>query len=193
MTPYSANEPSRDPSSRIRLAPELPFPAYSYVPGGFPHPTSDPRGHSYQKHPEPAEDLRSFPWQQSRAYLYGIDLFNFGYYWEAHEAWEAHWHAAHRVGSTADLLKGLIKLAAAAVKVREGNRVGVRRHLQRARELFHAAWMNRPIEETFLGLKKDNLLGLAAELSRHETTMTGAQHDFRLGMDLAVAEQWSYG
>jgi predicted metal-dependent hydrolase len=170
------------------LAPEFPFPAYSYVPGGFPHPTSDPRGHSYQIDAEPAEDLRTAPWRKSRAYLYGIDLFNFGYYWEAHEAWEAHWHAAHRVSPVADLLKGLIKLAAAAVKVREGNRAGVRRHLQRARELFEAAWTNRPPEEAFLGLKKDNLLRIAAELARQEPTMTGAHHDYRLGTVLAVAE-----
>ena len=55
----------------------------------------------------------------------GVELFNAGYYWEAHEAWEALWHAAGRRGPTADLLKGLIKLAAAGVKVRERQEHGV--------------------------------------------------------------------
>ena len=41
-------------------------------------------------------------------------------YWEAHEAWEELWHACGRMGPTADFLRGLIKLAAAGVKVREG-------------------------------------------------------------------------
>ena len=49
------------------------------------------------------------------------DLLNHGFYWEAHEAWETLWHAAGRKGEIADFLKGLIKLAAAAVKAREGN------------------------------------------------------------------------
>ena len=32
-------------------------------------------------------------WHLCRPYLYGIDLFNDGYYWEAHEVWEGLWHA----------------------------------------------------------------------------------------------------
>ena len=52
----------------------------------------------------------------------GVALFNAGYYWEAHEAWEGLWHAYGRRGPTADVLKALIKLAAAGVKVREGQR-----------------------------------------------------------------------
>jgi hypothetical protein len=69
-------------------------------------------------------------------FCWGIDLFNGGCYWEAHETWEALWHAAGRVGPTADFLKGLIKLAAAGVKLREGRPAGLRRHADRARELF---------------------------------------------------------
>ena len=40
----------------------------------------------------------------------GIEHFNARRFWEAHEAWEALWHAAGRHGPTADFLKGLIKL-----------------------------------------------------------------------------------
>jgi hypothetical protein len=66
-------------------------------------------------------------------------LFNAGYYWEAHECWEALWHAQGRRGPTADLLKGLIKLAAAGVKVRQRQRHGVVTHAQRAAACFAAA------------------------------------------------------
>jgi predicted metal-dependent hydrolase len=63
-------------------------------------------------------------WRDSPDYLYGVDLFNNGYYWEAHEAWEGLWRAAGKVGVTAEFLKGLIKLTAAAIKIREGRSVG---------------------------------------------------------------------
>jgi len=75
-------------------------------------------------------------WRVSSDYLFGIDLFNHGFYWEAHEIWEQLWIACGRSGQEADFLKGLIKLAAAGVKVREGRPIGVQRHASRARELF---------------------------------------------------------
>jgi hypothetical protein len=68
--------------------------------------------------------------------LFGIDLFNHGFYWEAHETWEQVWISCGRAGREADFLKGLIKLAAAGVKLREGRPIGVQRHASRARELF---------------------------------------------------------
>lgn len=73
---------------------------------------------------------------QSAAYRRGFTLFNAGYYWEAHEVWESLWHAHGRRGPTADLLRGLIKLAAAGVKVREHQPRGVTTHAQRATLLF---------------------------------------------------------
>nr|WP_244447982.1 DUF309 domain-containing protein [Neorhizobium vignae] len=52
----------------------------------------------------------------------GQDLFNHGYYWEAHEAWEGLWQAAKRGSQLRAFLKGLILLSAAGVKIREGKR-----------------------------------------------------------------------
>jgi uncharacterized protein len=63
-------------------------------------------------------------WRDSHEYLYGVDLFNQGFYWEAHEAWEGLWIASGKAGTTAEFLKGLIKLAAAAIKRREGRDTG---------------------------------------------------------------------
>ncbi|MCX7422423.1 MAG: DUF309 domain-containing protein [Planctomycetia bacterium] len=112
------------------------FPPYSYVPGHFPHPISDPAGHSFGLIVPKPEPLDPANWQSSTEYLRGIELFNHGYYWEAHEVWESLWHAAGRAGPIADFLKALIKLAAAGVKVREGNAVGVKAHARRAEQLF---------------------------------------------------------
>jgi uncharacterized protein len=75
----------------------------------------------------------------SPQFLRGVALFNAGYYWEAHEVWEDLWHAYGRRGVLADVVKALIKLAAAGVKVREGQEHGVRTHAGRAGELFAAA------------------------------------------------------
>jgi predicted metal-dependent hydrolase len=106
-------------------------------------------------------------WQDSRAYLYGIDLFNHGYYWEAHEAWEGLWHQAGRQGLVADFLKGLIKLAAAGVKVREGVPRGVAVHAAGAADLFRqtAAVLGGNAEH-FAGFTLRELLDFAAAAER---------------------------
>jgi hypothetical protein len=119
-----------------RYLPDHQFPAYSYVPGRFPHPKQT-HGHGCPG-PTEIEFCESLPanWSRCQLYLWGFDLFNHRYYWEAHEAWEGAWIADGRKGTTADYLKGLIKLAAAGVKAREGRVAGVRRHAQRAAELF---------------------------------------------------------
>jgi hypothetical protein len=86
--------------------------------------------------PQTVIPLNDDAWQESGEYRYGIDLFNHGFYWEAHEAWESLWHAAGRRGPIGLWLKALIKLAAAAVKLREGNPRGVVRHARRSQELL---------------------------------------------------------
>lgn len=68
----------------------------------------------------------------------GVRLFERGQGFEAHEAWEQAWKTAKRDGDT-DLeraLRALIKLAAAMVKVRQGNATGVRDHAHGARVLL---------------------------------------------------------
>ena len=85
-------------------------------------------------------------------FRFGVDLFNHGYYWEAHEVWEGLWHACGRKGTLADFLKGLIRLAAAGVKAREGNPTGVIRHARRAEELF-----SHTSNEKLIGLTRELL------------------------------------
>lgn len=116
-----------------------PLPPYTYVPGRAPHPVRDPGGHLHGRTlpaPLPFDPDR---WWECREFVRGVELFNAGYYWEAHEVWEALWHAAGRSGPTAGFLQGLIKLAAAGVKAYEGRAEGVRRHARRSGELLRAA------------------------------------------------------
>ncbi|MEO6809260.1 MAG: DUF309 domain-containing protein, partial [Isosphaeraceae bacterium] len=81
------------------------FPAYSYVPRGpWPHPTSSPQGHSAGRGHLRLEPIEDDDWAASEDYGLGVALFNAGYYWEAHEAWEGLWHAHQRRGPTADVL-----------------------------------------------------------------------------------------
>lgn len=140
------------------------LPAYSYVPGMFPHPFREPQGHSYGKEPPPAAPVTADKWRDSAAYLHACDLFDSGYYWEAHEAWESLWLAAGRHGETADFLKGLIKLAAAGVKAREGNVAGVRRHSSRAIELLEAVRQSHG-EAPFLGISLRELIGQIQQIA----------------------------
>lgn len=148
-----------------RLVPSAPLPPYSYVTGRFPHPTSDPSGHSYGHTPTASAAVDPQQWRASRDFLLGCDLFNHGYYWEAHETWEAAWNACGRRGTPADFLKGLIKLAAAGVKVREGRPEGVARHGARAGSLFRQVRAEVP-RQRYLGLDLDTLIGFADRLTR---------------------------
>lgn len=141
--------------------PSLELPPYAYVPGRRPHPTRDPRGHAHgQPEEPPPAPLDPIAWPKSRPYLRGIELFEHGYYWEAHEVWEGLWIAAGREGPVAELLRGLILLAAAGVKIRQGRGRGAatlgaraQRCFERARQLHGQAHM--------AGLALDELLAFA--------------------------------
>ncbi len=155
------------PPAPPRYAPDRPLPPYAHVPGRTPHPVSDPHGHRHGRPPERPAPLDPTRWQESGLYLHGIDLFNHGYGWEAHEAWEALWHAYGRSGPVADALKGLIHLAAAGVKRREGRPRGVTDHARRAAELFRSVAAARGAEEgLFLGLPLAGLIELAEAIRR---------------------------
>jgi len=101
-----------------RYAPQRAFPAYAYLPGRDPHPTGDPRGHSFQVADAPAVRwLQAEHWRESEAYMFGVDLYNHGFLWEAHEAWEGLWHESKRDPTQAEFLQGLIQCAAASLKI----------------------------------------------------------------------------
>lgn len=92
-----------------------PFPPYRYISGVTPHPTEDPQGHSFGKEEKGAEILTD-AWPENEAYLYGVDLYNYAYWWEAHEAFESLWRKSTHDPLTRHFLQGLIKVSAAFLK-----------------------------------------------------------------------------
>ena len=104
---------------------DRPFPSYRFIPGRSPHPVRDPDGHSFNKTQLQLLPFAAADWQSCDEYLYGIDLFNHGYWWEAHEALEAVWVAAGRQTETGLFVQGLILIAVAHLKTYQGfNAVG---------------------------------------------------------------------
>jgi len=127
--------PARDVA--IRLLPQATLPAYTYIPGtSTPHPIRHPEGHSHGRKGRAPAPLEPAQWHENRNFLLAVDLFNYGYYWEAHEEWERLWRVAVPESLAGRFLKGLVKLAAAGVKVRERSIHGVRRHAASAGEIF---------------------------------------------------------
>lgn len=131
---------SDDASSPPPRLSETPFPPYRFMPGKAPHPFAHEGGWGYGlERPVPPYHPPD-QWQQSDNYLYGCDLFNAGWWWEAHETWEEQWHVtqAHSPGWT-DLLKGLIQLAACALNRERGVHGGANRLLVTACEALQRA------------------------------------------------------
>jgi len=96
----------------IRYSPR-PLPATAYVPGSSPRadrPAESP--------PRTAVDVDDLAGHDD--FRFGVDLFNHGFPWEAHEAWEPLWFAASRERPERALLHGLIHAAAAVVKAKAG-------------------------------------------------------------------------
>lgn len=92
-----------------------PFPPYRYLPSVTPHPRRDALGYSHG-----APDPNASPWQPAQwatleQWLYGVDLFNYAYWWESHEQLEALWLAAGRTTEHARFVQGMIKIAAACL------------------------------------------------------------------------------
>lgn len=108
-----------------------PFPPYRFIPGLLPHPNRDPGGHSYGVESPILEDWTPEEWRSLEPYLYGIDLYNFGYWWEAHEVLEGLWHAAGRTSPNARFVQGIIHVAAAQLNLHRGNEAAARRQARR--------------------------------------------------------------
>ena len=97
------------------------FPPYRYLPfqgdSALPHPRTDPNGHSYNDEEDYLHNFSPDDWQTCEPYLYGIDLFNHGYWWEAHESLETVWlSAGQKTTICGRFVQGLIQLAGAQLK-----------------------------------------------------------------------------
>ena len=133
-----------------------PFPSYRFIPGLAPHPTRDPEGHSYNQEPDPLKSFDPDKWHSCEEYLFGIDLLNHGYWWEAHEALEAVWAAAGRRTNTGFFVQGLIQVAVAHLKKFQGL------HDVAARMAQTGLKKMMPVNQVYLGI----------DMSRFRSTVT---------------------
>jgi uncharacterized protein len=133
---------------KIRYLPQRALPPYVFVPGENPHPKKSGGHMEGESDPEvlPLDRMRP---QESPALRYSLDLFNHGYFWESHVFFEALWNAHHREGTMADFLKAMIKLGAAGVKFKTGQKQSAIGHLERGKELLLAIMKKEG--EVFLG------------------------------------------
>lgn len=112
------------------------LPPYRYVPRLNPHPCADPRGHSYHPPDHPPTPPPLLPperWRECAGWLFGVDLYNFAYWWEAHETWEGIWKQAAADHPQRRFLQGLIQISAAHLKRHLGECEAVQRLLERSR------------------------------------------------------------
>lgn len=107
------------------------LPRYRFVPGLNPHPHRDPDGHSYGEPVEAHPAWSPERWRSLDCWLYGIDLYNFAYWWEAHEVLERLWHAAGRTSPPARFVQGIIHISAANLNLYRGNLNAGRRQARR--------------------------------------------------------------
>ncbi|TKB90436.1 MAG: DUF309 domain-containing protein [Nitrospira sp.] len=151
MQDATVTEPESPDSAPTRYS-SRPFPSYRFVPGRTPHPRRNPRGHSYGQ-PESTPGL--FPaaqWKRSDDYLYGIDLYNFAFWWESHEVFEGLWHASGRSSVQGNFFQSLIQLAAANLKHFMGNEAAAQR-------LIHAGIIRlQNVPSAYMGIDVRHLL-----------------------------------
>jgi predicted metal-dependent hydrolase len=70
-------------------------------------------------------------WRDTR-WLYGLDLFDSAFYWEAHEVWEELWHTLEKPEPDAQLIQGMIQLSACLLTSEMGRAAASTRLLTRA-------------------------------------------------------------
>lgn len=135
-----------------RYLPDLEYPPYRHLPGQTPHPRTHPQGHRFAL---PGADLplTAENWPTHRAYLAGVDLYNRAFWWEAHEAWEGPWKVS--VPASRRHLQGLVQLAAALIKWRQGKQRGMEKLAHSSRALLEAVAAEHP---HYLGMDLPDLL-----------------------------------
>lgn len=146
-----------------RYQPGRTFPAYAYLPGRDPHPSRDPAGHSHGVRESAPAYLAASRWSENADYLWGVDLYNHGYLWEAHEAWEGLWHVSKADLDQADCLQGLIQCAAACLKVPMAQPAGLARLAELGTAKLERVAAARPAGSRYMGL---DLARFAADMRR---------------------------
>ena len=156
----------------------VPFAPYRFVPGKHPHPTASPEGHSYLPPGESEPPVPFVPperWYDSEAYLHGVDCYNHGFWWEAHEAWEGLWHVVPNPSSQRSFLQGSIQVAALHLQGFLGKHNGIIRLRDSSSRHFDKIVV--PDDGLFMGLR---LAAWRNDVERYAEQMVNAtpvRHD----------------
>lgn len=108
-------------SPKIIRYSKYPFPKRKYIPGKSIHPRKAPDLYPIPELPQCILTNANDNWLKCERYLYAIDLFNFGYWWEAHEVLEGVWMQSGRKTELALFIQGIIQISAALLKDSQGN------------------------------------------------------------------------
>lgn len=134
------------------------LPAYAHVPG------------KNERHPDAyfetitsavSKELTIQELSQSVAFLFGFELFESEYYWEAHEVWEAVWLALPKGCDERRFVQALIQTANGYLKRRMGRLNATRRLCDIARDLYTAC--EKP---ELMGVEKEYMLDVLDKLER---------------------------
>jgi len=118
-------------NAELKRYTEFPLPSRKYIPGQGIHPDRHPQGSHIPEIPPEDKEFTMDNWQYCQRYLYAIDLFNAGYWWEAHEVLEELWVESGRTTEIARFLQGVIQVSAALLKVTISNPRGAIRLAER--------------------------------------------------------------
>lgn len=95
---------------------DIPFPDKRYQPDiRMTRPGKDRAGQYIPQIPSPVA-FNAANWNLSQRYLYAVDLFNYRYWWEAHEVLEELWLETGKQTGIGKFIQGLIQISAALLK-----------------------------------------------------------------------------
>lgn len=124
-----------------------PLPNRPHVPGRNARPSADnPACRAAEAAPTRTD---AGNWDANTCYLFGFDLYDAGFFWEAHEVWEPVWMGCSPNSPDRHLLQGLIQTTNACLKILMQRRHAVERLTAMAGTCFANAQVNG---ESVMGL-----------------------------------------
>lgn len=149
---------------------EFNLPKERYIPGVTSRPVTPPLSDENIS----AQNLSIVSPYENLFFLYGVDLFNHHFFWEAHEAWEEIWHLEEE-RELRDLLQGMIQLSGGFLKIIQENHRGARTLWGKAASRLSTELL----DETGVQLKPlmqmisddDGIVELSVETSFHPITL----------------------
>lgn len=127
---------------------QIALPIGRFLPGSR-NPGERPRDHAPLSPDWPGDPAR---WRESLDYVYGCDLFNARFWWEAHESWEVAWKQFPNDCPAKPAVQMMIQTAAAVIKKEIGNQTGVTTLLARIEAQRGTLSLSLPASHHCMGL-----------------------------------------